>query len=469
MSIDNNINFIRQIEEKFLDKLPVRLGVNKKNELLRLSFEICRASGASADELAEALGLNYLVKAGKGGLFARAKKALMDIRYPSKVDFEDPHIMPLKISPGRKEAEVWYNSLSPGRIFVEKGIADSAWTRSFLKNFPEADIVPVARTNAALAFADTKDPVDIYNSRRKNIVLAENRSSFIKTCPCTKSCRRCGYWILNIGFGCPIDCSYCYLQTYSNAPGLILPANVEDYFPRILEMDKSISGPRRIGTGEFTDSLALDKYTGYSRMLIPFFRKTRNLVLELKTKVADIENVLEKDPHDNVVISWSINTPAVSQKYEKGGAPLEGRIEAALSAVKRGYKVGFHFDPIVCYEGWEEEYRETVGRLFSSGELAANTEWVSLGTLRYTAGLKQVTENRFADNDIFYEGEFYGGFDGKLRYPDIQRINMYDKMLKWIASYGVDGWIYLCMEPEYVWRESGADIRGYKEDRRRQI
>jgi len=232
---------------------------------------------------------------------------------------------------------------------------------------------------------------------------------------------------------------------------MILPANIEDYYAPVMEMDAGLKGKRRIGTGEFTDSLALDQYTGYSSCLIPLFAKTRDLVLELKTKVADIRGVLDQEPNENVVISWSVNTEDMAERYEKGSSKMPDRLRAAEEAAKRGYKVGFHFDPVVWYPGWEEDYKIVVDDIFSRDIIRDNTLWVSLGTLRYTPAFKQVAERRFSDNLMFYAAEFFEDTDGKMRYPRPLRISMYNKMAEWIKESGTGAWVYLCMEPEEVW------------------
>ncbi len=433
--------------------IPVPLGVNKKNELVRLLFEICRGRGLGLADVIEWAGIGGLVEGGRGGLFHRVKEALLDLRYPSAGVDGDPRIMPLKMDAAREECPVWDLELEPGRVFVERSVRRLEWTESFTRNFPGAEIVEMDDLRDVVGGICAGDKVSVYNSRRDRVFLVRARSGFVKMCPCTKGYKRCGYWILNIGFGCPIDCSYCYLQMYSNAPGLILPANIEDYYEHVERFDRQLTGRTRIGTGEFTDSLALDRYTGYSRRLIPFFRKTRNLVLELKTKSGDIDNVLAEEPHENVVISWSMNTRKIAEKYEKGGASVSERIDAASRAAKRGYRVGFHFDPVVYYKGWEDEYKAVIEEMFSVDEIKRNVAWISLGTLRYAPGFKRVAEQRFAENRMFYEGEFFVDTDGKLRYPRPLRAEMYNKMAGWIRSSGVSCRVYLCMEPGEVWRE----------------
>ena len=434
--------------------MPIKLGINKKNQLSRLIYEICRANDLSLEDVARGINIDKLLEEGKGELYHRIKRELLEIRYPSIGAGDDPHIMPFIANISDKECPVWDSEIYPKSIFVEKSIKDLDWTARFTANFTGADIVFMDNAREALKSLAGNGPVELYNARRDNLFVVKNKAAFVKVCPCTKNVIRCGYAILNMGFGCALDCSYCYLQLYSNFPGLVFPANIEDYRAHVSDFDSKAAKRTRIGTGEFTDSLYLDRYTGYSSYLIPLFRRMKNLVLELKTKVKDIDNVLEQEPHDNVVISWSMNTRNMARKYEKGGASVKERIDAARRAARRGFRVGFHFDPVVYLGDWEGEYEALVKEIFSVKEIARNTAWVSLGTLRYTPGLKQIAERRFADNDIYYCGEFFAGADGKLRYPPELRIAMYNNMIRWIRSSGTPAWIYLCMEPDGVWEKT---------------
>lgn len=461
MTLVNNINFIKEIELKLEELLPIKLGVNKKNELVRLVYEISRAQDLSLEEIFSRIDIEEIIEGGRSGLFHKVKTSLINLRYPSRGDENNIHIMPLKASSPQEECSVWQFDLSPRAIFVEKEVKDLEWTREFLKKFDEAEVTFIADAKEHIGKIKAKSPLELYNSRRENVFLVKNKHAFIKECPCTKEAKRCGYWILNIGFGCPVDCSYCYLQMYSNAPGMVFPANIEDYYTYIKDFDKKVRVRTRIGTGEFTDSLAFDNYTGYSLKLIPFFKDMKNLVLELKTKVAGIDNVLKAEPNDNVVVSWSINTREMAKSYEKGASTIDERINAAVRAAEHGYKIGFHFDPIVYYPGWEEDYKRVVDEMFAREAIKNNTLWVSLGTLRYTPGLKQVAERRFEDNLIFYKGEFFEDTDGKLRYPRGLRIEMYNKMIEWIRSSGTSSWIYLCMEPEDLWKETILEEKDY--------
>ena len=141
--------------------------------------------------------------------------------------------------------------------------------------------------------------------------------------------------------------------------------NVEDLF---LELEKLFTQfpdrTFRVGTGEITVSLALDALIPYSQLLIPFFNRQKNALLELKTKSDRIENLLDQADPTNVIVSWSINPQQVIDLEEKGTPSLENRLYAASLCVKKGYRVGFHLDPIILTLGWEKLYRELIEMVF---------------------------------------------------------------------------------------------------------
>jgi spore photoproduct lyase len=454
MTVQENFLLTEKVETCLVRCLPIKLGVNKRSELVRLVYEISLSRGVRPEEVISAAGIPAMAEEGRNGLFHRVKTSLLKTRYPSMKKGDDPHLKPLKIPDRDNILTEWDNELKPRRVFIEKSALRLKWTEELLGKIPSVPVEEIDDITSFIKSPPAREIARDYDSRREYLLITRKKNAFVKICPCTKGARRCGYWILDLGFGCPIDCSYCYLQVYSNIPGIVLTANVEDCYDEIRAFDDRSPGRTRIGTGEFTDSLALDRYSGYSKALIPVFKHTRNLVLELKTKASDIDNVLQTEPNNNVVVSWSINTRKMAERYEKGASTVTERMNAACLAARRGYRTGFHFDPIMLYEGWEDEYREIVTELFSREEIRKNTAWVSIGTLRYTPGLKQAAEQRFDDNRVFYEGEFFAGYDGKLRYPKHVRDEIYRKMTEWIVSSGTEAWVYPCMEPPDVWERT---------------
>ena len=229
---------------------------------------------------------------------------------------------------------------------------------------------------------------------------------------------------------------------------------MDDFFNKFDNFYKKINRPIRIGTGEFCDSLALDHITGYSTQLINFFRD-KPVFFELKTKSANVENILNTPGAKNIVISWSLNPQPFINKEELCAASLAKRLDAAKKVQAKGYSLSFHFDPIVYSENWEQLYQEVIDQIYS--KLNPPFAWISLGTLRGTRKLKNAAEQRFPESKIWY-GELFLSNDKKLRYPKFMRKQIYKSMIKLIRKHDTKTPVYLCMEDIDCWQAMDRKI-----------
>jgi len=336
-------------------------------------------------------------------------------------------------------------------IHVEPDCIDHPVTRQILAR---AENIPVeVVSDDKLSMPDFGFSPNKMAAGKRHLLLAKNRGKFFKPCPGTREYICCDYQVLNIGMNCPMDCVYCILQAYLNNPYLSFFVNIEDL---LAELTETFAHDRdhfwRIGTGEFTDSLALDRLTGLSRVLVEFMRDKNAAVLELKTKSAVIENLEGLDHGGRTIVAWSLNSPAIAAKEEIRTASLEQRLNAAARCASWGYKLAFHFDPIIYHEGWQQGYSETIRRLFATVP-RENIAWISMGCLRYLPLLKKIACQRFPQSRFFHE-EFIEGLDGKARYFKTLRIEMYMHIYKELLQY-VDPrtCIYLCMENKQIWQE----------------
>jgi spore photoproduct lyase len=230
---------------------------------------------------------------------------------------------------------------------------------------------------------------------------------------------------------------------------MIICTNLEDLMAEVRStLELSPARIYRIGTGELADSLALDHITSYSRRMVPFFASRPNGVLELKTKSDQISNLEDLDHRGHTVVAWSMNSRRICSTEEHDAPDLDKRLAAALKCQEWGYKLAFHFDPIIYYESWEDEYREVVRELFRSVD-PDRVAWVSLGALRFTPHLQEFVRRRFPASKVTY-GEFVPGHHGKLRYFRPIREEMYRKMKSWIKAEAPQVFVYLCMESRAV-------------------
>lgn len=329
----------------------------------------------------------------------------------------------------------------PSSILIERDVKTHPLTKLITKTFPS---IP----HSIIRHAASRPP----GTSSSTLILAQHRGEVILPCPGTPDYLCCNYYILDIGFGCIYNCSYCFLHHYRNTPGLILYVNIGDAL-KILSNNirKGILPFKRIGTGEFTDSLMLDHITGFSKKLVSYF-STKNIVLELKTKSIHIKNLMGLKHNQRTVIAWSLNPESIIRAEEPASASLKERMDAAGICQEEGYPIAFHFDPIIYSKQWEKEYKEVIN-LIKKKINPNRIVWISLGTLRFNPGLKPLIQRYFPKSDILYE-EMIRGLDGKLRYIQPIRIEIYSKMYEWLKTTCPQTPIYLCMESPTVWKRS---------------
>lgn len=338
----------------------------------------------------------------------------------------------------------------PTRIYIEESVSGLAFTQRIVHKYPQIPQETIKDANELLVVAATD-----YNKGnwRGHLLLARQRGPFLRLCPGTKNHLCCLYHNLDVAAGCDLGCSYCILQGYLNNPLITLYCNTNDMFH---ELDTHLAAHSnkfyRIGSGELTDSLTFEHISELGPELVTFFAERRNAVIELKSKNIHIEGLLGLNHKRRTVVSWSMNAEAVRQSDEGVAASIVERLEAAREMQAAGYRLGFHFDPMIHFEGWQEGYRETVDQIFRVIR-AENIAWISLGALRYPAAFDEIVRENFPNSEIFL-GELLPGIDKKLRYFKPLRIDMFRQMHTWIRSHSRDVLVYLCMESEQVWRKS---------------
>ena len=336
------------------------------------------------------------------------------------------------------------------RIYLDEKAEKDPVSETILRALPNIPVERVQDKRSLIKhFSSISDPIGI---GKKHLLITHFYGRRLKPCPVTSNHICCGYYVINAVTNCAMDCSYCVLQGYLNNPFLTLYTNWNDL---LQEVDDFLSRGQpsllRLGTGELSDSLALEPIFPVSRFLIEFFSKRQKAILELKTKSPNIDSLLGLDHQGKTVISWSVNPPKMIEREEMRTAPLEERIVAARKCQENGYPLGFHFDPILYHEGWEKEYQETILQLFKQID-PRRVAWISLGGFRYPPNLKAIAEERFPKTEVFL-GELFPGRDGKFRYLKEIRVDMYRKIAGWLKQVDPGLFMYLCMESKEVWEK----------------
>lgn len=285
--------------------------------------------------------------------------------------------------------------------------------------------------------------------------------SLVRNCPGTKHHVCCGYKTIDIVEGCVLSCSYCILKAYLGNAKIKVHSGVGDAIRQVDgEIDSHPGQILRFGTGELSDSLALDRRLRLNRPLMEYFGGKKRAILELKSKWASLDHLLPGlNPY--TIVSFSLNPPALIQKEEKKTSPLHKRLKALRKVQEKGSFIGLHFDPIVIYSGFEKDYEylmEDVHRLLDLKRVL----WVSMGLLRFTPNLYRLL--LYDKRPLLLQGEFIRGEDGKYRYLKKERVRVYRMLYEMLKSREPDLFVYFCMERADVWEAvTGMTVRENKD------
>ncbi|WP_051261036.1 SPL family radical SAM protein [Desulfovibrio inopinatus] len=328
------------------------------------------------------------------------------------------------------------------RIVADEDVADSPMTRRVrerLAHLPFSVMTPDTSTMF--------DPETDHTGH--TVYLKHYKGRFLRPCPATRKYRCCAYQIIHFGENCPVTCTYCILKAYFRDNVLKIFANQDDLFGQIGEAFSHDPNRRfRVGTGEFTDSLALEAITSFSRDLVSFLHDFPNVRLELKSKIIDLSWMDAADPKQ-ILPAWSVNAPSICENEEFDAASLAERLQAAATCAEAGFHVCLHFDPIIHFPGWEHAYDSTVDMIFDHLK-PESICYVSLGSFRCLPELFDHIQRKHPESHYIYN-EFTTGEDGKKRLLRTLRAPQLHRIASRLIKYGLDKKVYLCMESDVVW------------------
>ncbi|MDX9814430.1 MAG: spore photoproduct lyase family protein [Sulfurimonas sp.] len=287
------------------------------------------------------------------------------------------------------------------------------------------------------------------DEQKFNFKTKEDSSFGLGACPvASEKTRCCNLLTLDAIESCGFDCSYCSIQSFYNQNTITFDASFAKKLSS-LELDKNQM--YHIGTGQSSDSLLFGNKEGVLDALFDFAKSHENVILEFKTKSNNISYLLENPLVKNILPTWSLNTNTIVQNEEHLSASLEKRLKAAREVANKGYKVGFHFHPIVEYENYLAEYKELYDKvldMFSSSEVAL----VSFGTLTFIKPVIKVLRNRGLKSKITQMP--FEDASGKSSYPKETKVEMFKHAYESFKPWHKEVFFYLCMEEHELWNET---------------
>lgn len=253
--------------------------------------------------------------------------------------------------------------------------------------------------------------------------------------------------------GCPYDCAWCFLQGTFRFTGK--HPRQKDRFKVKEHVSTFLNNgalPEVLNTGELCDSLLSESSNApFSEFIIPMFEEQKKHKVLFLTKSNKIENLLKIEEHKNVIISFSMNAPAVSKKWEK--APrVEDRIEAAKKVSEAGYKPRIRIDPMVPVFEWDKHYLRLVDMIFEQ----FIPERITLGSLRGLQSTINNSKDRTWVKFLSEKSNWGKKIDSELRYE------MYSTLIDYLKNKHGYTKVALCKETVGLWEKIGLDYKKIK-------
>ena len=330
---------------------------------------------------------------------------------------------------------------TPNRLYIERHVKDHPLTKKIISKLP---FVPVEFVDNYKSIGEEK-PFPIRAFEDKNsLALAEKKGEVLKSIGRMES----GQYYLFHEMDCKYDCEYCYLQYYFQTKVPVIFVNRDDVLLKMEEVLKSHPRPY-FHVGEVCDALAFDPLTDFSLKISDLFSKYKNGVIEFRTKSTNVQNLLSLKQHPkNMIPSWTLSPERVVNAIEHKTPSLSERLNAAIRCQDAGYEVGVRLDPIIVYEGWEEDYRAMVEEIVVKLD-PRGIDYISLGTIKLHKLLIDVIRRRFPDSPTL-TAELFPGVDGKYRNLKFQRVDVYRKIASWVRGLDENIRMDLSIETEEV-------------------
>jgi len=261
---------------------------------------------------------------------------------------------------------------------------------------------------------------------------------------------------LKWAYGCPFDCAWCYLKgTFRFLPTKTKPIikdyeKIELHTRRFLE---EVATPEILNTGEIADSLMWEGLNKpFSKFIIPMCEEQNRHKILFVTKSENIKHLLEINPHNQAIISFSLNADEIAKRWERGAPSVDRRIEAGRKLSQVGYEIRIRIDPMVPVPDWKTHYTNLIDQIFAK----FTPSRITLGSLR---GL-QSTINGSTDRSwlqYLNENSNWGKkVDFKTRYE------IYATVINQLKESYDYSEVALCKETMAMWAKLGMDYKNIK-------
>jgi spore photoproduct lyase len=256
---------------------------------------------------------------------------------------------------------------------------------------------------------------------------------------------------LKWAYGCPFNCAWCFLKGTLRFLDTKTKPVVKDYCKirkHVLSLfENDGNSCELLNTGELADSLMTEhSEEPFSKFIVPLFEKQKRHKVLFLTKSTETKNLERIESHNQTIISFSLNAPAVSNTWEIA-PPVNERILAAKKLSKCGYDVRVRIDPIVPIEKWQKDYFELIDDLFNS----FIPERITFGSLR---GLQSTINNAIDKTWVPYLTE-KSNWGKKIAFK--LRFELYKSIFDYLKDNFDYTKVALCKETVEMWNMLALD------------
>jgi spore photoproduct lyase len=177
--------------------------------------------------------------------------------------------------------------------------------------------------------------------------------------------RSSDYITPSFGYGCLLNCSYCYMKRHL-AKGLTIAKNHGDILTEVNNhayFYADVKKPNQTDSKYITYDIACNedfalhsKYHQWEK-IFEFFRTHPIAKATLATKIIPIK-FLDYNPEGKVRIRFSLMPETIRPQLEPNTPTALEKIKAINTFIEAGYDIHVNYSPVVYYEGWEADYKE---------------------------------------------------------------------------------------------------------------